>query len=288
MNLLIVQKWFHPDLEAPAGGGGAININASIGAFSWAGKTSGLSRQIAATVGAISWSGKSSSLATQIAATKGAITWVGKVSSLATQIGATKGAYTWAGLSSPLAKQIGATVGPITWQGTRASFGGAVEIAATVGTYAYLGKASSLQINIGAQLGLYQFGGTSAVMGTLPTPTPTPAPAGTGAQGGTDYRWYEGQELRPNWYHYPEVKKLKRELVKAAKAKQKLERDLSFAKGPEDWGALMASLNLLQERIAALLEQYRAMHAAWQAAVARRAEEEEEEAEFMDLLRELL
>ena len=131
--------------------------------------------------------------------------------------------------------------------------------------------------------------------GAVPPPPPTPTVT-SGNVGGTDWRdwrWFDGQELRPNWYEYPEVQKIKKAIVRAAKAKKKVERQLSFAKGQDDLQGLLATLNDLQDRLAALMESYREGLKAWQGAVTRRRVEDaqreaDEEAEFMEMLGEIL
>jgi hypothetical protein len=76
--------------------------------------------------------------------------------------------------------------------------------------------------------------------------------------------------------------KLKREIVKAAKKKKRIERELSFAKSPNELQAKIATFNAIQEKLSPLMEFYRRAMEAYKVA------EEEEESELMDLLTELL
>jgi hypothetical protein len=95
--------------------------------------------------------------------------------------------------------------------------------------------------------------------------------------------WLRDVPIRPNWYQYPADKaKLKREIVKAAKKKKRIERELSFAKSPNELQAKIATFNAVQEKLSTLMEFYRRAMEAYKAA------EEEEESELMDLLTELL
>lgn len=98
--------------------------------------------------------------------------------------------------------------------------------------------------------------------------------------------WVRGLEIRPNWYAYPkQKKKVKAQILKAAREKKSVEQKMSFAKSSGDLTRLLATLNVMQERLAALREMYREGMAAYQTDIAREAEEE---AEFMELLTEIL
>ena len=113
-------------------------------------------------------------------------------------------------------------------------------------------------------------------VGATPTPTPTgQGGAGSGADSQVDWRWYEGQELRPNWYEYPqEVKRLRAQIARAKKRKKKLERSLSFARGADDLQQRLDAVAKLEERLQRLL-------ALWRVA-------EQEADEFMELITEIL
>ncbi len=116
--------------------------------------------------------------------------------------------------------------------------------------------------------------------GKTSTEAPPPPPtgqggAGSGADSQVDWRWYEGQELRPNWYEYPqEVKRLRAQIARAKKRKKKLERSLSFARGADDLQQRLDAVAKLEERLQRLL-------ALWRVA-------EQEADEFMELITEIL
>lgn len=133
--------------------------------------------------------------------------------------------------------------------------------------------------------------GTSGA--TPPPPPDTSTIAGGGNGGPTQIPWADwirrhpwllDVPLRPNWYAYPDQPKaLKTALIKVAKKKRSIERDMQFAKGQEELHGLLAALNGTQEVLALLTEQYRSALNLAQARV-----DAEEEQEFMELLQELL
>lgn len=123
----------------------------------------------------------------------------------------------------------------------------------------------------------FSFLGGASAANVVPTPAPSPS---TGSGGGSVSRIFG---------HYPEFsydrKELKREIVKVAKKKKRIELRLQFAKGNEDLTRLLKSLNEAQEMLAMLMEKYRELLNR----IRMRAHEEaEEEAEFMEMVTEIL
>ncbi len=112
-----------------------------------------------------------------------------------------------------------------------------------------------------------------------------PEEGGKGGGSKLDYRWYDGQELRPNWYIYPEEKrKLKDRIIKVAKQKRKIERDLSFARSPAQLGEMMAALNKLQDLLAQLMALHQETVKRWKTHLAAEAEDEMEFMEMLNLI----
>ena len=102
--------------------------------------------------------------------------------------------------------------------------------------------------------------------------------------GGGTNPWYQDLEMRPNWYAYPE-KKLKKKILSVARKKKKLEETLPYVTSQVVLNTKLADLNKLQDMLSQLMEKHREMlnlHAMQGAA------EAEEEAEFMELVIELL
>lgn len=117
--------------------------------------------------------------------------------------------------------------------------------------------------------------------GAASTAIPLPETSGGGpSEPLRDWLWYEGQELRPNWYQYPaERRKLKRAIAKAVRQKsaeqKKLERPQDV-----DVPATVQAISALQERLTYLA----GVHAKMRADLLAAQQDDEEEAELIELL----
>lgn len=145
---------------------GVTTFSATVGAYTWNGKTSGLLVFVNATKGAWTWAGKTSSLSTEIVTHTGTWTWAGTTAKLSTEIVTHTGAWTWAGVPSSLSKLIAARVGAYTWAGTTANLGGVVVINAPPGAWTWLGKTSSLSTLVALISGQYSWAGKHSTVST--------------------------------------------------------------------------------------------------------------------------
>lgn len=154
-----------PTLGLKGAAGSVTTINASLGAWSWAGLTTSFSTQIAATKGAWSWLGNTANLATQINSGVGGWAWGGLTASLTGGINAAVGAWSFAGQPATFATQVAASIGTWSWAGLTSSFG-AGTLAASIGSWTWAGTQASLATQVQATKGTWSWAGTAASLST--------------------------------------------------------------------------------------------------------------------------
>lgn len=128
----------------PEAGTAVSTVIAAIGAWSWSGKTSPLSKEIVSIVGAYTWTGKQSPLSTELVSTIGTYTWAGKQSPLSIEIVSLIGQYSWAGKTSPLSNIVAETVGRYSWGGSGSKL--SILVAEILGSYTWKGQTSIVTI----------------------------------------------------------------------------------------------------------------------------------------------
>lgn len=141
---------------------GATTINATPGAYSWAGTTANIPVMVAAVPAAWSWTGLTSAITQAVNAAVGAYTWAGANAALTQLTSATPGAYSWAGTTATIdvSGQITATPGAYTWAGTTATT--TYVFTATPGAWAWAGTAATLNQSFDAAVGQWTWQGVSS------------------------------------------------------------------------------------------------------------------------------
>lgn len=92
-------------------------------------------------------------------------------------------------------------------------------------------------------------------------------------------------EFKPNWYHFPESKKrIKRNIIRVAKEKKRIEAQVHAQPSAMDFQQLMARLNYAQDLLNELMQHYQESVKREQAT----RDDTDEEAEFMELLTVIL
>lgn len=147
-------------------------VNATPGAWTWAGVAVGRFRLVAATPGAWTWTGPTVGRFRLVAATPGTWTWTGPAAGLSRIVSATPGAWTWAGVGAQLVTTATVNASPGAWTWAGVGVGRFRVTNATPGAWTWAGVASSLSRAVSASPGAWTWAGVSVGRSRLTNATP--------------------------------------------------------------------------------------------------------------------